>query len=259
MTAGMLANQLEIHTPEGITFSTPLAGVPSRCAAWMVDTLVFLTAISLVSGLLGWFVTALPSVGTAIQMLVYFLLATGYNMVFEWFWRGQTPGKRLFRLRVMDVQGLRLQFGQIVIRNLLRPVDLLPAGYGIGVIAMLLNRKNQRLGDLAANTVVVRTPPVEEPDLEQVVAGKYNSFRQYPHLEARLRQRVRPDETALLIQALLRREQLEAKARVALYAEMAAHFRGHADFPEEATRGLTDEQYLRNVADSLFRRASASR
>jgi len=254
-----LVNRLDIRTPEGITFSKPLAGIPSRCVAWLVDTLARITCTVLISMALGWIVPVLPEFGAIVQLLIYVILGFGYNVGFEWFWHGQTLGKRLLRLRVMDAQGLRLQFHQIVLRNLIRPIDGMPAGYGVGLIAILLNRRNQRLGDLAGNTVVVRAPRLEEPDVEQVVGGKYNSFRDYPHLEARLRQRVTPEETSLLLQALLRRDQLDANARVVLYADMAAHFREYASFPEEATRGLTDEQYLRNVADSLFRRGSGAR
>jgi len=61
----------------------------------------------------------------AFTVLAYFVIQIGYGIVMEWFWRGQTLGKRLLRLRVIDSQGLRLQFSQIVIRNLLRFVDML--------------------------------------------------------------------------------------------------------------------------------------
>jgi len=161
----------------------------------------------------------------------------------------------LFRLRVMDAQGLRLQFNQIVIRNLLRFVDSLPVLYFLGGVTCLLNRKTQRLGDIAANTIVVHFPRVIEPDLDQLLAGKFNSLRQYPHLEARLRQRVTPAEAALALQALLRRDEFDPPARVELFRAIGAHFRAKAEFPAEATDGITDEQYLRNITDVLYRPA----
>ena len=86
----------------------------------------------------------------------------------------------------MDEQGLRLKFSQVVIRNLLRPVDGLPLAYLLGGLACLISKRAQRLGDLAAGTIVVRHPTIFQPDLDQLMAGKYNSFRDYPHLEARL-------------------------------------------------------------------------
>jgi hypothetical protein len=154
---------------------------------------------------------------------------------------------------VEDAEGLRLQFNQVVIRNLLRVIDQLPALYFIGGLTCLLNRQTQRLGDLAANTIVVRNPRIIEPDLDQLMAGKYNSLRQYPHLEARLRQQVMPAEAALVLQALLRRDEFDPEARIDLFLQIAAHFKAKASFPAEALDGITDEQYLRNVADVLYR------
>jgi len=140
-----------------------------------------------------------------------------------------------------------------VMRNLLRFVDMLPAFYLVGGIATLVNRRGQRLGDLAANTVVVRNPKLREPDLEQLLAGKYNSLREYPHLEARLRQRVTPTQAAIAMRALLRRDGLDARARVELFGELAEDFRSLVTFPPEAVEGMPDEQYVRNVVDVLYR------
>jgi hypothetical protein len=162
-------------------------------------------------------------------------------------------GKRLFHLRVMDAQGLHLQFSQVALRNLLRFVDSLPAFYLVGGVVSLLNSRGQRLGDLVANTIVVRHLKLPEPDVDQLMAGKYNSLRDYPHLEARLRQRVSAHEAALALQALLRRDQLDAQARVDLFEHLASHFRSVVVFPPEACEGITAEQYVRNVVDVLFR------
>jgi hypothetical protein len=140
-----------------------------------------------------------------------------------------------------------------VIRNLLRFVDSLPATYLIGGLVCWFNSKCQRLGDIAANTIVIRIPRVTEPDLDQLLAGKFNSLRQYPHLAARLRQNISPAEAAVALQALLRRDELESVARVELFTELAAHFRAKVDFPAAATDGIADEQYLRNVTDVIYR------
>jgi hypothetical protein len=99
----------------------------------------------------------------------------------------------------------------------------------------------------------VRAPKLSEPDLDQLLAGKYNSLRQYPHLEARLRQRVSPTEASIAMRALLRRDGLEPGARVALFADLAEHFRALTPFPVEAVEGMPDEQYVRNVVDVLYR------
>jgi uncharacterized RDD family membrane protein YckC len=246
-------NQLLIRTPEGITFSQTLAGPMSRFLAWGVDGIIVLGLSWLVGMLFGIFGVFSPDFAQALIMLAYFVLSIGYGIFLEWIFRGQTLGKRVLRLRVVDAEGLRLQFNQVVIRNLLRFVDMLPMFYLVGGIACYVNRRSQRLGDLAANTVVVRTPKLTEPDLDQLLAGKFNSLRQYPHLEARLRQRVSPSEASIAMRALLRRDGLEPDARVALFSDLAEHFRALTPFPAEAVEGMPDEQYVKNVVDVLYR------
>ena len=244
---------LTIRTPEGVVFSFFLAGPVTRFLAWTID----LAAIMVVSNLLGGAVQILGVISRdlsmALAILLYFIVSIGYGIVMEWYWRGQTLGKRLLRLRVMDVQGLRLEFSQIVIRNLLRFVDSLPWFYMVGGLACLISRKAQRLGDFAANTIVVRHPEIGMPDLSQILADKYNSFRNYGHLEARLRQKVTPQEAGLALQALLRRDQLDPEPRIRLFYELAEHFRSLVAFPPEAVEGISDEQYVRNVVSTVYR------
>jgi len=247
------AKTLLIKTPEGITFSLLLAGPVTRFLAWAVDFACVAALCAVVGSIFGVLGLISPDFARATMVLASFVIQIGYGIVMEWFWRGQTIGKRLLRLRVMDEQGLRLQFNQIVIRNLVRFVDLLPAVYLLGGIVCLASRRAQRLGDFAANTIVVRNPKVKQPNLDQLLAGKYNSLREYPHLAARLHQRVSPVEARVALQALLRRNALDAPARVELFDEIAAHFRSVVEFPHKATEGITDEQYVRNVVDILFR------
>lgn len=251
--AATKTNALVIRTAEGIAFPLLLASPVMRFLAWAVDAFTIAAigvGLALPLSLLG-FIS--PDLAIAAWMVVSFIVGIGYGMVLEWQFRGQTLGKRLLGLRVVDAQGLRLQFSQIVIRNLLRFVDFLPGPYLVGGVACLLSRRGQRLGDLAANTIVTRHPRISEPDLEQMLAGKFNSFREHPHLAARLRQRVTPDEAGVALHALLRRDELDPEARVRLFASIAGHFRGILHFPQEATDGITDEQYVRNVVDVLFR------
>jgi len=249
----MRTAQLQIRTPEGIVFSQWLAGPVTRFLAWLLD----LACIGTMATLLGVALSVLqllsPNLAGALFVLSYFIISIGYGIACEWGWRGQTLGKRVLRLRVVDAEGLRLQFHQVVIRNLLRFVDSLPLFYFAGGLVCWLSPKCQRLGDIAANTIVIRHPRVAEPDLDQLLAGKFNSLREYPHLAARLRQRVSPGEAALALQALVRRDSFEPAARLELYADLAAHFRQKVEFPPEATDGITDEQYLRNVVDVIYR------
>jgi uncharacterized RDD family membrane protein YckC len=252
-----VTSSLRIKTPEGITFSFQLAGPVVRCLAWIIDFLVIIV-ISQGVNFLGRLAGIISDdFASAVATFGYFLVSIGYGVAAEWAWRGQTIGKRLVHLRVMDAQGLRLQFHQVLLRNLLRFVDMLPAFYLVGGLACYFSRRAQRLGDLAANTIVVHNTRHLEPDLDQLLAGKFNSLRQFPHLEARLRQRVSATEARLALQALIRRDELDPAARVTLFAELADHFKAAVTFPPEAVEAMPDEQYIRNVVDVLFRARGA--
>ena len=242
-----------MKTPEGIEFSLLLAGPISRFLAWTVDLMVILVVNQSLNMFLGLLGILSRDLAGAAAILGYFIISIGYGIAAEWHWHGQTLGKRLLRLRVTDVQGLRLQFSQIVIRNLLRFVDSLPALYLVGGLACLISRRSQRLGDFVANTIVVWNPRIDEPDLDQLLEGKYNSFRNFPHVEARLRQSVTPSEARVALEAIVRREEFEPRARVELFETIATHFQNLAAFPQEATEGVSDEQYVRNVVDTLYR------
>lgn len=244
---------LLIKTPEGIVFSQTLASPLTRFVACMVDVLCISVLLSILQILIGLATVLSPDFAAALGILLYFSVSIGYAIVLEWWWRGQTIGKRLLRLRVVDAEGMRLELHQIVIRNLLRAVDLLPAFYAVAGLSAFLSRKAQRLGDIAANTVVIRIPRITQPNLDPLASDKFNSLRAFPHLEARLRQRVSPAEAATALQAMLRRDEFEPAARVQLFSELAAHFKSKVAFPEEAIDGITDEQYVRNVVDVLYR------
>jgi uncharacterized RDD family membrane protein YckC len=246
-------SRLRIRTPEGITFAYPLAGPVTRCLAWAVDGLIVIASSMGISYALLFMAVLVPDFATAAMVIGYFLLSVGYGVILEWFWRGQTVGKRIFRLRVMDADGLRLQFHQVLMRNLVRFADMLPGMYMVGGLACLFSRKAQRLGDLAAGTIVVHQRKHGEPDLDQLLGSKFNSLRTHPHLCARLRQRTTPEEARIALQALVRRDEIEGDARIALFAELAAHFKGTTDFPQEMLETMPDEQFIRNVVDVLFR------
>jgi uncharacterized RDD family membrane protein YckC len=253
------ANALTIRTPEGVVFSLQLAGPVTRFMAWAIDLAVIFVISSTLNVIFGIIGLISRDIAMAVGILTYFVVSIGYGIAAEWYWQGQTLGKRLLKLRVMDEHGLRLQFSQIVIRNLLRFVDSLPLFYMVGGLACLLSRRAQRLGDFAANTIVVWSPPVSKPDLDQLLEGKYNSFRQYPHIEARLRQRSTPQEAGIALQAIMRRDEIDPLARVELFHDIADHFKAVVTFPQESTDGISDEQYVRNVVDALYRAKTSIR
>ncbi len=245
---------LNIATPEGVTFSLPLAGPVSRGMALFIDFAVVSAAFNLLAPLLGLLNLGLGDFGAAAGILIQFIMSETYFLVSEILGRGQTLGKKVLGLRVMDERGLKLRPSQVIVRNLVRLADMLPAMYLVGGACSLLNRRCQRLGDIAAGTVVVRIARIKQPDVENVLGGKYNSFRQLPHLEARLRQKVSAEEAQLALATLVRRPDLEQEAANQLFSQLAEIFREKVKFPEETVFGLTDEQYVRNVVDSLYRK-----
>jgi len=150
-----------VSTPENITFSFDIAGIGSRFMAALVDLLIY-GSVSLAIGLIAAYIVSrtdnldLIGVFTAIYIGVNFVMYWAYYMVFEILWGGQSPGKRILKLRVVRLDGTPASAGQIVIRNVGRLVDIFPGFYAVGVVVMFLNDQSRRLGDLAAGTLVVR-------------------------------------------------------------------------------------------------------
>jgi uncharacterized RDD family membrane protein YckC len=247
-------NTMRIETPEGVTFSLELAGPLRRMLAWLLDVLIVMAvsmAVVLTMAMAGvadvmWYQ------GTA--LFCAFLLPILYTTLLELFWRGQTVGKKVLQIRVADEQGLNLRPSQVFARNVVRIVDRLPLTYLVGGISCLLTRRVQRLGDIAGGTIVVLTRQTPPPDLDQIGPRVFNSLLQHPHIVGRLRQRIRPAEAAVALQALLRRNELDPGARLTLFARLAEYFRGLVPTPGDTDEGLSDEQYVRNVVDAMYRR-----
>jgi uncharacterized RDD family membrane protein YckC len=247
---------LKIRTPEGIEFALPLAGPVSRMLAFAVDIGVVITIGTVAQQILGPLGFFVKDFSDAIRIISYFVISLVYMALAEWLWRGQTVGKRLLGLRVVDAGGFRLEPSQVIVRNLMRFLDALPALYLIGGIACVVSRNRQRLGDLAAGTVVIRAPKLVRPDLDQLLGGKYNSLAEIRHFAARLRQKAKPEMGAIALEALLRRDEIEPEERLKLFGEMAEYFRTLVTYPPEVVEQLSDEQYVRNALEIVARRSS---
>ena len=145
-------DRLTIATPEGVDLDLVVAGLGSRFMAYVVDLALQLLAIlALTFG-----TAALGEAGPAIFAVGAFIVFFGYHVAFETLASGRTPGKMLTHLRVVRDDGTPEGFVASVVRNVVRLIDLLPAAYTVGVIAVLATERHQRLGDLAAGTIVVR-------------------------------------------------------------------------------------------------------
>lgn len=245
-------HQFRVRTPEGVAFTFRLASPVLRAGAFIVDLAAVSAAWSMIAVVLSLLRIVSADVAGMVTTIGYFVFSQGYSIATEWLWRGQSLGKRMLRLRVVDARGLRLTFPQVALRNLLRFVDGLPAFYLVGGVTALVSARGQRLGDLAADTLVVWEPVEELPDFAALRGEKYNSLRTHGPAMARLRHAVTPAEARAAWSALARRDEFEPGARVRLFGELAAYFRTLAAAPADAAEDVADEQFVRNVVDVLY-------
>ena len=157
------SDQLYIDTPELVAIEMPLAGIGSRFIALLVDYLIWGAGFVVLALLFTAIVTSMAAFSrisaewvVAIAIFLVFLVNWGYFTLFEAFWNGRTPGKRVARIRVIQRSGRAIGLFESMARNLVRYVDQLPGFYAVGVITMFVTKQHQRLGDLAAGTLVVR-------------------------------------------------------------------------------------------------------
>ncbi|HET9182121.1 MAG TPA: RDD family protein [Candidatus Angelobacter sp.] len=149
-------DKLIIDTPEQVHLEFLLAGIGSRFMAALLDSLIQ-AAIVFVVFLIGmiFFSGLAPIWGFAILMFLSFSITWGYYASFEALWKGQTPGKRWAGIRVIKESGRPINAFEAISRNFVRIIDYMPGFYGVGVVTMLLNSKQRRLGDFVAGTLVV--------------------------------------------------------------------------------------------------------
>jgi uncharacterized RDD family membrane protein YckC len=149
----MLDTTWSIETPEGITLDLRVAGPVVRAQAWLID--VMIRSAAYIS--LGIILAMLGRAGMGVFLIVFFLIEWFYPVCFEVLGSGQTLGKRVMGLRVLCEDGSPVSWSVSMTRNILLTADFLPLFYTAGLLAMLLSRNFQRLGDLAAGTLVVYT------------------------------------------------------------------------------------------------------
>ena len=147
----MLDTRIQLEAPEGVSFTLSPAGIPVRAAAFAIDLAIRLVIMMLC----GYITSLLGEVGAGLLLLIWFLLEWWYPVLFEVFFQGATPGKKVMNLRVVFDDGTPADFGASLTRNLIRAVDFLPFLYGLGMFSMLVNKDSKRLGDLVAGTLVI--------------------------------------------------------------------------------------------------------
>lgn len=218
---------LIIETPERVPLAFSLASIGNRFLAVAIDHFIqYLTII-----IVAWFFLWLANIGNpldtanaadilsempkwtiALMILAVFLIFSSYFIFFEWLWNGQTPGKRLLKLRVIREDGRPITLWEAIARNLLRIFDALPGGvipiYSVGLITIFAGSRDQRIGDLFAGTVVVRERFDEAPTFMETFANPISDAalqRVNPHPQFQADVRLLSEIEIEIVESFLRR------------------------------------------------------
>lgn len=219
----------KIKTPEQVDIAYTVAGLGTRFLALAIDTLiqsavliVLIVSLQMISD---WdlaydFAPDFSEWYIAVMIIVVSLLIYGYPLLFELILKGRTPGKAALKLRVVRVDGRAADVAGIILRNLIRLIDFLPAFYTVGVISMFINKDSRRLGDLVAGTVVI----VDKRKATLTTIMAEQSQKQNISLSDR--------EYAMVRDFLARKKRLTPEARGRLAAEIAGPLFERLETPE---------------------------
>ncbi|KNY25050.1 RDD family protein [Pseudobacteroides cellulosolvens] len=216
-----------IITPENVFIDFELAGLGSRFLAFLIDFMIQCFSIFLIiimifsSGFSMYQGEEIDSYITALGIVVVFVIYNGYFIFFEMLMNGQSPGKRLLNLMVIKETGEAITFFDSALRNIIRVIDFLPSFYLAGSLIMVFNKNYKRIGDMAANTIVVKKLKNEKPlTAKDILAGfsmeiKSNGTNIYP---------VNEYEFNVLKEFMERKEQLgEKKSLFTFYLNRYFH------------------------------------
>ena len=249
---------LNIDTPEQIALEFPLAGIGSRFLAIFIDSLlqiVFFLAVILIAAfsfpvlqdIWGDLSLLRGFLGAVVLLIVPFCLYWGYYATFEIIWRGQTPGKRVAGIRVIHQTGRPMTSVEAIGRNLMRGIDFLPTMYGIGLICMICNKENKRLGDFIAGTIVVHDKNIE--NVQPGWSEKEHSISAAPEIT-----KLSSEELVLIETFLSRRYELEYNVRTATAQQIAGLVQQKTGIEKGIDQSAED--FLESVAKQLRDTAS---
>ena len=240
-------DRISIVTPEGVTLELGLAGIGSRFVAALVDAFIRLALVVAVLLLVAAFGGTSIGVLQAILVLTMFFAYFGYDVLFETLASGRTPGKRWTGLRVVRKGGGAVGFWSSTIRNLVRLIDAQPGTtYVVGTVSILVTRNNQRLGDLAAGTLVVREQRVSRRGRDTSWAAMAAGPPELPDDAVHWDLSGITSEQLVAVRRFLdRRSTLTDEARTRLAGDLAARLRPLVVGPDEH---LPPEAFLEVVA-----------
>lgn len=245
-----MRNVYYVQTPENVSLEFELAGPGSRGVAVAIDTVIQGALVTIITFILlaitgqvslNLMTVQENSLYIVITLLVTFVLQFGYFFLFEIFMKGATPGKKIVGLKVMMANGEPVSTTASLIRNLIRIGDMLPGIYAVGVICVIITRRYMRVGDLAANTVVVK------------VRGRKNSLVEPPVTSAERRNLILSQkEEALLAEysSRMKNSKNPVKSDV-LEAQLYHHFYGKVGLVPNLPDNFTRKQYLDKLMEYL--------
>jgi uncharacterized RDD family membrane protein YckC len=246
-------NYIFIETPEGVRFPLILASPIARGLAIFIDTCCMLVIYNIAVKIISILKFIPTDFINAAFILTLFIVMTSYSILLEYYWNGATIGKKILRLKVIDASGLKLQFNQVLIRNILRIFDALPIFYLLGGVFALLSKRYQRLGDLLAQTLVIRIPSRTTSEIEEFSSSKHNSLRKHHFVVNKIRNKLTKEEIDLIVSALSRKDTLLPEVKIKLYGELANYLKEKFNIPLDATEGIADENILRNVLGVIIK------
>lgn len=243
----MSREALTITTPEHVEVRLEPASAGSRFLAITIDSLITNGLAALIFRVA---MIVLPmGAAYAVFATASFLLTWGWHVWWETKHHGRTPGKRALKIRVVDARGLPVSLYQSLVRNITRVLDFAPAFYGIAAIATLLSPTRRRLGDLIADTLVVRDAQPLAYRGQLAAERRHNSLRT-PRVQRLIRHRISLEERELLLTLCIRADRMSAAARYDLMEEVADFYRKKLDVDDEEISG---ENFVRDLLQSLLR------
>lgn len=243
------AEQLRIDTPEQIALELQVAGIGSRFLAIAVDTVLQFSiyfggfvALSFVQTPAFVRESSLGLAPAVLAILFGFTIYWGYFALFEIFWSGRTPGKRLAGIRVIKDTGRPINPLEAIARNVLRAIDFLPVMYAAGVVTMMLNKHSRRLGDFVAGTIVVHDKQTED------VRPDWNLSAPAPATGGSVA-RMTPEELQLVETYLHRRLELEDDIRRDMADRIVSRITAKTGLAPEPDQPIDD--FLESIAKQI--------
>jgi uncharacterized RDD family membrane protein YckC len=231
-----LFNRITLKTPESVELEFNLAGIGNRTIALLVDNLVIWIIYVIVAFMASQVLEGFTAMGFdpsnalyqwlgAIGILLSFGWFVGYFAVFEILWKGQTPGKRLAKIRVIGNDGRPLQLYQATLRAVLRPID---DWLFIGFFCVLFGKQEKRLGDWVGNTIVIQDEQPTIGSAQSPFSGQAQGLADRILMNAVMSQ-LKPDDFAILKEFLQRRQSLTPQARDQLSGQLMGQIQTRLD------------------------------